>query len=182
MPSQINKPPEGFLDLLDLKAQGQNPNELLDGVRGVVDLFPFYAGMDTQSYNETVSAQISGIIRSRIVPTGEAWIPLMMSMEHICGNSNQYARMALTIANFAPDDGFGNALPREVYLKVGPYKEITTAGNPVVAVGDRNAIQFTFPRALVLRSQASINFRIVKENMTVPGTINMALWYYRFRV
>lgn len=79
MPSIINRVPATLLQLLDIKARGQNPHLLLDDVRCTLDLLePYMLGRDRVAVSTDVlltgntGVQASGTT----VPAGEYWYVL----------------------------------------------------------------------------------------------------------
>lgn len=81
----INQPPFGLLDLLQTKALGQNPNELLQGVRGTVELAQFWAqGAPVQTVafggGLTVLGVATGATMYLEVPPQATWLPVSMTL------------------------------------------------------------------------------------------------------
>jgi len=86
--SPINALPQGLLDLLGTRALGQNPNELLQAVRPIVDMTPFWAsGAAIQTFVAISGAvtAVNGVVPTAqltqaVVPIGKIWIPLTISL------------------------------------------------------------------------------------------------------
>jgi hypothetical protein len=68
----INRNPSGLLDLLQVQAGGQNPDNLAETVRPIVDIEPFYWPDRMRGFNEAFSLN-TGQIDFIEVPAGEVW-------------------------------------------------------------------------------------------------------------
>ena len=82
---KLNRPAFGLQDLLGNTAQGKNPDEFLDAVRGSVDLWPLLA-MDRFAVSQTRIASGFSAIGNNIfveVPDGEIWIPTRQALHAI---------------------------------------------------------------------------------------------------
>jgi len=76
--SRINRLPFGLQQFLGSANQGDNPSDLLQGVRPTVDMWALF-GLDNLSY-ESVNIN-TGVVNSGLtitVPDGQVWIPLNM--------------------------------------------------------------------------------------------------------
>ena len=87
MPQPISRVPLGLLSLLDSKANGINPNGLMEDVRGVLELLPMFGLYRRQHATEllTGGAQIftgwNGTLSAALVPAGEVWRVLHISAD-----------------------------------------------------------------------------------------------------
>lgn len=73
----INNIPSGLLSLLQLKEQGQNPNELGNLVVPTLDLLPFYmATLQTDQVQVSAAINAVGAVldTTLVVPPNEVWL------------------------------------------------------------------------------------------------------------
>jgi len=68
MPRPFNRLPRGLLGLLDAKVGGQNPQELTDELRPVLEMFPFYHAQ----FRDALSGQTAGnaVVGTNSLATG----------------------------------------------------------------------------------------------------------------
>jgi len=71
--SKIQTTPKGFQDVLGLKNFGQNPSELLDAVRPIVDIGSFYAQNFLDIAREDITNFALNDSVALEVPNGESW-------------------------------------------------------------------------------------------------------------
>lgn len=180
MPSRINKVPDGLLDLLDLKALGQNPSVFPDTVQPSIDLFPFYAAGDLRQYREQVNSAAAGSLVTLRIPTGEIWIPIHMSASHVVGSTNQNGTVGLSIRQIpaspeSPETG-------DNFLWLNPawgQQDNFTAGTPI---GARMIYTYSWPFRIAYPSNVEFNWFVLYEDITVAVDYDLILAYYRFRV
>jgi len=78
----INAVPFGLLDLLQTKALGRNPNELMQAVRPTVEMSQFWASGAPTQYFTTLATPVTGagVIPTAgtftTVPPGKTWVPI----------------------------------------------------------------------------------------------------------
>ena len=72
--SQINTPPFGLQSLLGSKNFGDNPGELLQEVRPMVDLLPFWGSQFFKALQVTATSAGQGVLVSTQVPEGKNWM------------------------------------------------------------------------------------------------------------
>jgi len=77
--SRINRVPFGLQELLGNAAQGDNPSELLDGVRADFDIEPLWHADRLQTAEATSSQSALSAGVQITVPSGEYWRPISMS-------------------------------------------------------------------------------------------------------
>lgn len=75
---RIQRVATGLLDFLNLRSQGETPDELSRVVRGSLDLQPFYELSKHESALEPVN-MVSGQIEFIEVPSDETWLLLSVS-------------------------------------------------------------------------------------------------------
>lgn len=162
MPS-INRLPVGLRSLLNYQAGGENPSDLLESIRGTIDLFQFLGPDLLRAFVEpfSLSAGQADFIE---VPAGEMWL---WNTWHIRG-----------------DVGVGETFYFEIQLE-----RVQPLGlNPVSLFGNQtqenapatNAFSFTqgeqLPRLMLLTPSQ----RIVVRNTFGIGTVtgNLSVTYY----
>jgi len=75
MAGAINRIPQGFLSLLDLKTQGQNAHTLSDTLIPVVECLDFYLAAQRQVVTAQAAASIGAVSAAALTPAaGEIWI------------------------------------------------------------------------------------------------------------
>lgn len=126
----INRIPTGLLDFLLTQAGGRNPDNLLEQVRPVVDLEPFYYPDRWNAVSEAFS--LSEGQRDFIeVPAGEAWLWQTVAIDMTIGASSQRASFAIEIERI-PGQGL-NGIP-VISPQEGLYfNSVTATGNLVWA-------------------------------------------------
>ena len=73
----INRQPRGLLDFLQVQAGGNNPDQLSETVRPVVDIEPFYS-LDRIFAAEEAISMTGGQLEFIEIPEGEVWKVLTM--------------------------------------------------------------------------------------------------------
>lgn len=76
----INRQPVGLSDLLQVQAGGQNPDELSQLVRGIMDLYPFYQPDRIRGWIEPWALSV-GQAEFVEVPAGEMWLLEFLAVE-----------------------------------------------------------------------------------------------------
>lgn len=69
--------PAGFLGLLGIKSNGENPSPLQPGVSSVIDLFRFYAANSTPRGQDLIAVGASGgqgLSTFNVVPQNKCWL------------------------------------------------------------------------------------------------------------
>lgn len=76
MPGKINRIPQGFLSLLDLKAAGKNADELSPTLISVVEALDFYLATQRRFVTATVAAPVIGVNGQATLtpPNGSIWV------------------------------------------------------------------------------------------------------------
>lgn len=140
----INAPPYGLLELLSTKALGQNPNELLQGVRPTVDLQRMWAqGAPVQvaSFGGlcSVVGPQSGAGLYVEVPQGEVWIPLSLYMTATPAGAGDTGRATPMI--------FQQVGALSIPLELGPISQTSATGATSLSATSWNFIENCTPRA-----------------------------------
>ncbi len=76
--SKVNQVPVGLQAFLGSKNLGRNPDELLNEIRPVVDIFPFLSGYQQTSSNSSGTANTDNFSLTVTVPDGEIWLPIQV--------------------------------------------------------------------------------------------------------
>jgi len=132
----INAPPFGLLDLLQTKALGQNPNELLQAVRATVDVQWMWAQGSPVQYAVVSGAVITlGIPAAAqtlrfIVPASKIWVPISMVTVAVPqgGGESGRVRGCISVAIGAVDTPY----------ELGPPADLTASGGTVISVTSWN--------------------------------------------
>jgi hypothetical protein len=96
MPQPIGRVPLGLLSLLDSKANGVNPNGLMEDVRGTLDLVDMFGLYKRETLAATVSGGTiqatgwvgSGLSGTMLVPPGQVWRVLSISCDAEVSSGN----------------------------------------------------------------------------------------------
>lgn len=70
---QVNRIPNGFLDLLGVLSLGKNPPAFADQIAPVVDLVDFYSAQTLSGHNHVLNHAAVGDNVEVFVPEGETW-------------------------------------------------------------------------------------------------------------
>lgn len=167
MPSQIQRPPWGLLDLIGAKSNGQNPNQLSDMVSATIELTPWeLVGRSLDVVAVNAGATMRDSSASLKVPSNELWL-----IQQIGGFMNASAIavvMGASLYYSTLDSGYNHT----VYTN---GVQIALANTSRVTLG------WTPPQPLLLSSGASIGIRL-NEDTTAAGQISMQVTvnYVRF--
>ena len=135
--AQINRIPSGLLDFLLVQAGGQNPNEISELVRPVIDVTKLYAPDRLRAANEPTS-MTAGQLEFIEVPEGEVWLLLFAAITAtlVAGDSAAFSARIERI----PGQGATG-------IRIGPF-EPAIMNNPFAANGTFHA-HFEIGRAHV---------------------------------
>lgn len=98
--SGINRIPQGLIDFLLTQAGGRNPDNLLESVRPVLDIEPYY-------YPDRYRAEIKAFnltelqFEAIVIPDGEVWRLLSATIDVVMDVGEQ-AKMSLWIERMQP--------------------------------------------------------------------------------
>lgn len=170
--SKINTLPKGLQEFLGNTSQGQNPSELNQEVRPIIDLFSFWAVDKTKHTTKTQAITQSGIqIFLGPVPVGETWVPLHMGAILTGIEEGDDIRMRL--------GAFQRAALSELVLKTGD-----TYSNPALGPTTSNqySVGYTWPRVEMYPAGASFAMTAEHVNFTQPSeNITVSLTYVQLR-
>lgn len=160
--SAINAPPFGLLELLQTKSLGQNPNELLQGVRPTCDLQWMWAqGAPVQTLvlggNVATLGPQTGTLLA-IVPPSKTWIPISMVVYASPAGAGDQGRVKPMIGEFVG----------AVYVpyELGPSPTLTTSGTISISNCSWNFLETGPVRAW----RNGTVFGVFCENITVAVT------------
>lgn len=145
MASKINRTPEGLLGLLQSKANGQNPNLLMDEVRGGFDMFPLWAAFANfqESFSQTINAINTGPVVT--VPNTEVWWLYSVRASFLSNDVNQSVRLAISLNDFPFVSG-----------GAGSYTVVSDQDLRTPANGTRQDLIHDFSQPLVVRPGTEI--------------------------
>ena len=99
--SRINTPPIGLQDLLGSKNFGDNPSDLLEQVRPVVDLLPFWGTQKLKFAAESATTAGAGSVVELDVPENENWAILSAHFQRTLLSAGEGTRMVIAWSNSA---------------------------------------------------------------------------------
>jgi hypothetical protein len=119
---QINRQANGLLDFLLVQSGGRNPDNLLESLRGVIDLSPYYEPDRLRVNFNAFSLNPGQQSTVHTVPEGEYWMVLTLGFIVTSDANEQNAQFLHSHGNIS-DAGGGAAAPW-----VGPneYNQPTT--------------------------------------------------------
>lgn len=176
MPSQLAKVARGFLSLLDLQAQGRNPNLLGDGVQPVVEMLEFYEGtLLTQVSSFGLGTSVIANAITIQVPAGELYIPKLFAAQSINGAANQVTSLALRADGINLETG-SFAFP--VFLaSMLPANQLPQAN------GAGSGVSFVFPKGMQFGPKSNFFVDVIETTVTTNSTnIRGYLWFTKLKV
>ena len=103
--SRVNRPPLGLQGLLGSQNFGDNPDELLQGIRPSLDLLPFLGSGLLKRYSITGSRATAGSIVKTGDHVGEAWYVLSISVQRLGAINGTDVQSAIDISYVEQDTG-----------------------------------------------------------------------------
>lgn len=103
--SKINSPPIGLQSLLGSKNFGENPDDLGQQVRPVVDMLPFWASQRLRFLNAKTNSSGQQSVVEIQVPLGETWMILSVAfdVEMLAAADDMNSKIALDETNTGVD-------------------------------------------------------------------------------
>lgn len=168
--TQINQPPYGLTDLLGSKQFGDNPSELASTVVAGVELYPFWS-VDKERYTRNSNALTGrGIAVSISVPTGEVWMPRVISARHT----------GLVSASPPIIETLGI---RIAALAVGGHGvTVASSSQTLRTTGDLHALFWLPDRLVPLRAGIAIQVQVLATQSGASEGYELECWYDRLTV
>ena len=172
---QVNRIPNGFLDLLGVESLGRNPPQFLDVITPIVDLTEFYAGQTLSSHEVDFSHSSPGDQTIVRVPEGETW--LLRNCSVVATN------LALTsdieVWQFSLQDTARNSTggaTEDSIIAVSPRLVLFAAGG-----GRTAAFGFYLPSpGLALTSGTILKARIIDRSGAAPRVSQINFMFNRY--
>lgn len=165
--SKINTPPIGLQQLLGSQNFGDNPDDLLQQVRSVVDLIPFWGAQHMEVSRTEGGRSDEGIISS--VPFfGPAMI--LAASARVSGGMTGAAPLSLgiTISGISMRE---NQPPTEVLIAQSPGRE-------TFPVGAEPGVDVLLPKPIVVEADTQVNSRWVSASGSSLDLVELAVLYY----
>ena len=165
--SKINTPPLGLQSLLGSQSFGDNPDDLLQGVRPTVDMLPFY-GVNSLKQDAATAA--------RNTPGGLA------SFTYASG----FTRMLLGVSVYAPTPVAGTYSTEAHILGFSgdgaTYNFIIARDEPVVlAANSQYAWGYWLPQPIILEPDVTIAFRALQHTGGANVSFQCSYLYYELQ-
>lgn len=170
---QVNRIPNGFLDLLGVQSLGRNPPLFSDAISPTVDLTEFYSGQTLSSHTEDLSHTAEDDQAVVFVPEGETWLLRSVSFQSaILGATAQYEQWQFTVDN----------LPRKATGGATSEAGVWTSKTPInkLIIGARDADSFYLGCPLALTSGVVLKARLMHRDSGAARITSLDWVFNRF--
>lgn len=164
--SRINRPPSGLQQLLGSQNFGENPDELLQEVRPVIDCLPFF-GADLLKVARASGANVNeGLVASaeffgRVAIVG-------VSMHYASGlAANENMVIGIALSNIAGDN------PTEPF-----FVAVEQYDNNRALLSSQPACSLMFPSPLIVEAGTTVEAWQLTYYSVTPDTATLRVLYY----
>jgi len=165
---QVNRIPNGFLDLLGVQSLGRNPPLFSDAISPTVDLTEFYSGQTLSSHTEDLTHTAEDDQVVVFVPEGETWFLRAVSFQSaILASTQQYEAWQFTVDNLAREATGGATSEAAVWVSKRVIGQLI--------VGFRETDAFYLGTPLALTSGTVLKARIIARD-TQPARATSLDW------
>ncbi len=120
MPRFLNRVPQGFLSLLDMKSGGENAKELGYVLQTQIDVLDFYLAPITNNVSASIASAGVGLLVSALGPApGEVWL---------VRQCNAVMNAAIAAGTIAFSIGFRPQNQAGIFVGLGPESKTGGAG------------------------------------------------------
>jgi len=167
---QVNRIPNGFLDLLGVQSLGRNPPLFSDAISPVVDIFELYAAQTLSVHSVDWLHTVTGDSTVLFVPEGETWMLRGLSIETAIMVGGTQQNVSFLAQDFARGKT-GAATPEMCIWNTGPLNPIANA---------RESRGFMLPSPLALTSGTVLIAKVYDRDGLGARTDNVTWLINRF--
>lgn len=165
--ARFSKFPDGLLELLSSKHLGQAPDDLLDAVRGSVDMLPFWGAASIQIQSDGGTVQNTNDELDTIVPADQIWIPIQFAGDVIAGAVGETIRYSL---GYRSPQAASNA-----YVVTADYSM-----TPAVSIGHHFRLGYKLAgQRILLLPGSRVNLSVDASGLTAARTAAVACSFIR---
>jgi len=170
---QVNRIPNGFLDLLGVESLGKNPPLYSDAISPTVDLTELYSAQTLSSHTEDFSHTAIDDQVVIFVPEGETWLLRAVGFRSgILTNTNEYEMWEFSLDSL-PRGNTGGATSEP---GIWTSKRVI---NQLVG-GARESDDFTLPAPLALTAGVALRAKLLIRDTSGARTTALNWLFNRF--
>jgi len=169
---QVNRIPNGFLDLLGVQSLGRNPPLFSDAVSPTVDLTEYYSAQTLSSHTEDFTHTAADQQVVVFVPEGETWLLRGFSVYTTpLGSVSESEDWSFMVQNLARGST-GGATSEPVLWNTGRL-------SPIIA-NNKVAAAFMLPAPLMMTSGSVTKARLTQRDATPVRATDLTWIFNRY--